>query len=78
MPLSTNMKKLIMAVHCVLTILLIAPGIWALYTTFLYGAYLTDHQEMSAIMLAMIAALLNFWMLKVFHKDILILLGDDK
>lgn len=70
-------KKLFLSVHCVLTLLLIAPFFWGLYSTALFGKQFTEAQAMSAITLFSVAAMLNFLVVHVFARDIRTFLGDE-
>lgn len=70
-------KKLFLFVHCVLTLVLIAPFFFGLYATVLSGKFYTEAQAMSAIMLLTVAIMLNFVVLKVFERDIRTFLGDE-
>ena len=78
MTLSTNMKKLIAVVHCVVTMLLVAPLFLGLYSTALFGTSYTEPQAISAFILLSVAIMLNFLVLRVFEGDIRKFLGDDK
>lgn len=68
-------KKLIAVVHCVVTVLLIAPFFFGLYATVLFGKFYTEAQAMSAIMLLTVAIMLNFVVLRVFEHNIRTFLG---
>lgn len=70
-------KKLILFVHCVLTLVLIAPFFFGLYSIALFGSFYTEAQRMSAIMLFSVATMLNFAVLRVFERDIRTFLGDE-
>lgn len=70
-------KKLILFVHCVLTLVLIAPFFFGLYATVLFGKFYTEAQAMSAIALLTVAIMLNFTVLRVFERDIRTFLGDE-
>ena len=70
-------KKLILFVHCVLTLVLITPFFFGLYSTALFGSFYTEAQRISAIMLFSVAAMLNFAVLRVFERDIRTFLGDE-
>jgi len=69
-------KKLILFVHCVLTLVLIAPFFFGLYATVLYGKFYTEAQAMAAIGLLTVAIMLNFAVLRVLERDIRKFLGD--
>jgi len=69
-------KKLILFVHCVLTLVLIAPFFFGLYATVLSGKFYTEAQAMAAITLLTVAIMLNFAVLRVLERDIREFLGD--
>lgn len=71
-------KKLIAVVHCVVTVLLIAPFFFGLYATVLFGKFYTEAQAMSAIMLLSVAIMLNCAVLRACENTIREFLGDGK
>ena len=70
-------KKLFLSVHCVLTLLLIAPFFLGLYSTALFGKQFTEAQAMAAIGLFSVGTMLNFLVVRVFECDIREFLGVE-
>lgn len=55
----SKLKKTIMVVNFVLTLLLVVPVVASTYATFIFGSFLTFPQMRAAIMLLVMAAVLN-------------------
>lgn len=74
----SKQKKLFLSVHCVLTLLLIAPFFFGLYSTAITGNFYSEPQVMSAIILLAIAIVLNVGLIQAFHYGVISFLGDDE